>query len=205
MFLAGIWGIVLGLGLALAVCAAEYQVQDPHASDASPTPLESPMRAGRQADGLAIAPVRGTTDSAASPVLYQPVFPVTRISAGTEQPPTSLVPLPLMGAQAAPAQAKAQRRGQQQPAAATAAPRQASPARPPQPRQAAAGPQPQQDIQFDPNGLVTHFHVNEGDLRQILELLSRRARMNILVSPKVGGTVTRQLRRSDRRPKFSPL
>jgi len=38
--------------------------------------------------------------------------------------------------------------------------------------------------------LVTHFHVNEGDLRQILELLSRRAGMNILVSPKVGGTVT---------------
>jgi general secretion pathway protein D len=38
--------------------------------------------------------------------------------------------------------------------------------------------------------LITHFHVNEGDLRQILELLSRRAGINILVSPKVGGTVT---------------
>jgi general secretion pathway protein D len=37
---------------------------------------------------------------------------------------------------------------------------------------------------------VTHFHVNEGDLRQILELLSRRAGMNILVSPGVTGTVT---------------
>ena len=48
----------------------------------------------------------------------------------------------------------------------------------------------QQEIQFDPNGLVTHFHVNEGDLRQILELLSRRTGMNILVSPKVTGTVT---------------
>ena len=38
--------------------------------------------------------------------------------------------------------------------------------------------------------MVTHFHVNEGDLRQILELLSRRAGMNILVSPGVTGTVT---------------
>ena len=67
--------------------------------------------------------------------------------------------------------------------------REAPPGRPAQPRPAAAGVQPQ-DIQFDPNGLVTHFHVNEGDLRQILELLSRRAGMNILVSPKVSGTVT---------------
>ena len=38
--------------------------------------------------------------------------------------------------------------------------------------------------------MVQHFHVNEGDLRQILELLSRRAGMNILVSPRVSGTVT---------------
>jgi type IV pilus secretin PilQ/predicted competence protein len=34
------------------------------------------------------------------------------------------------------------------------------------------------------------MHVNELDIRQLLELLSRRSRMNILVSPKVTGVVT---------------
>jgi len=67
--------------------------------------------------------------------------------------------------------------------------RNAPPARQAQPRPA-AGTIQQQEIQFDPNGLVQHFHVNEGDLRQILELLSRRTGMNILVSPRVSGTVT---------------
>ena len=34
------------------------------------------------------------------------------------------------------------------------------------------------------------MHVNELDVRQLLELLSRRSGMNILVSPKVSGTIT---------------
>jgi type II secretory pathway component GspD/PulD (secretin)/nucleoid-associated protein YgaU len=34
------------------------------------------------------------------------------------------------------------------------------------------------------------MHTNELDVRQLLELLSRRSRMNILVSPKVTGTIT---------------
>ena len=48
---------------------------------------------------------------------------------------------------------------------------------------------PEQQIQFDRNGLVT-MHVNELDVRQLLELLSRRSGLNILVSPKVSGTIT---------------
>jgi len=92
----------------------------------------------------------------------------------------------MLGAQPAQAQAP---RGQQPAAAPGSAQRDAAPGRPAQPRPA-AGPIQQPEIQFDPNGLVQHFHVNEGDLRQILELLSRRAGMNILVSPRVSGTVT---------------
>ena len=34
------------------------------------------------------------------------------------------------------------------------------------------------------------MHVNELDVRQLLELLSRRSGLNILVSPRVSGTVT---------------
>ena len=71
-------------------------------------------------------------------------------------------------------------------------------ANPPQPgpglgrqpaRPAANAAAPEQQIQFDRNGLVT-MHVNELDVRQLLELLSRRSGLNILVSPKVSGTIT---------------
>ena len=46
-----------------------------------------------------------------------------------------------------------------------------------------------QEIQFDPQGMIT-THINELDVRQLLELISRRSGMNILVSPKVTGTIT---------------
>ena len=57
--------------------------------------------------------------------------------------------------------------------------------RPARPAAAAA----EQQIQFDRNGMVT-MHVNELDVRQLLELLSRRSGLNILVSPRVSGTIT---------------
>jgi general secretion pathway protein D len=47
----------------------------------------------------------------------------------------------------------------------------------------------EQQIQFDRAGLVT-MHVNELDVRQLLELLSRRSGLNILVSPRVSGVIT---------------
>ncbi len=53
----------------------------------------------------------------------------------------------------------------------------------------APGSNAEQQIQFDSSGSVT-MHTNELDVRQLLELLSRRSRMNILVSPKVTGTIT---------------
>ena len=53
----------------------------------------------------------------------------------------------------------------------------------------AAAPETDQQVQFDRNGLVT-MHVSELDVRQLLELLSRRSGMNILISPGVSGTIT---------------
>ena len=91
--------------------------------------------------------------------------------------------------------AKSQARGGDQPQAAGVpsppvpnAPGQPAPADrrgPARPAAAAA----EQQIQFDRNGMVT-MHVNELDVRQLLELLSRRSGLNILVSPKVSGTIT---------------
>ncbi len=46
-----------------------------------------------------------------------------------------------------------------------------------------------QEVRFEDNGLVT-LHTNELDVRQLLELLSRRGGLNILISPKVSGTIT---------------
>ena len=70
---------------------------------------------------------------------------------------------------------------------------QARPSPPPSPRggQPPARPTPvePQDIQFDRDGLIT-MHTNELDVRQLLELISRRSGMNILVSPNVQGTIT---------------
>jgi len=46
-----------------------------------------------------------------------------------------------------------------------------------------------QEIQFDREGLIS-LHTNELDVRQLLELISRRSGLNILVSPKVSGSIT---------------
>jgi general secretion pathway protein D len=47
----------------------------------------------------------------------------------------------------------------------------------------------QQEIEFDPQGMIS-THINELDVRRLLELLSRESGLNILVSPKVKGTIT---------------
>ena len=46
-----------------------------------------------------------------------------------------------------------------------------------------------QQLQIDRDGLIT-MHVNELDVRVLLELLSRRSGANILVSPNVSGNIT---------------
>jgi general secretion pathway protein D len=98
--------------------------------------------------------------------------------------------LPAPETQAAPGQARAGGQAQQPASGAQATPN------PPQPgvvdrRQAPrpGTPAVEQQIQFDRNGMVT-MHVNELDVRQLLELLSRRSGLNILVSPKVSGNIT---------------
>ena len=111
-------------------------------------------------------------------------------SAGDASP--SLEPLPSAITQAAAGQ-RQRSDGTRAPTLTTQPPPRTpspQPAQPPQraPNRPAAGDAEQQ-IQFDPSGLVT-MHVNELDVRQLLELLSRRSGLNILVSPKVGGTIT---------------
>ena len=53
----------------------------------------------------------------------------------------------------------------------------------------AAGATRPQEIQFDPQGMIT-LHTDELDVRQLLELMSRQSGLNILVSPKVSGNIT---------------
>ncbi len=91
------------------------------------------------------------------------VAPNPARSGGQAQPGTARPPTPDPPTQPAPADRR-------------------QPARP-------AAPGAEQQLQFDRNGLVT-MHVNELDVRQLLELLSRRSGLNILVSPKVSGTIT---------------
>ena len=170
----------------LMVRAGGFPAQDQPSANSSPTLLHLPIAAEFPAGLLVSAPARRTKDPATSPVLAQSPAPSAKDSSNAGEPPPSAEPLPSLGAQPPPVP-----RGDQRPPAppSPAATREAPRNQPAQTRPAAAGVQPQ-DIQFDPKGLITHFHVNEGDLRQILELLSRRAGLNILVSPRVGGTVT---------------
>jgi general secretion pathway protein D len=123
-------------------------------------------------------------------------------SAGSDDPLPSVAPLPTVAplrtvAQAAPPAGEANRT---QPGAATtpSPPNAQPPARPQQRTPPARNPQQPparpaadaaQQVQFGQDGLVT-MHTNELDIRQLLELLSRRSGMNILVSPKVTGTIT---------------
>jgi len=119
--------------------------------------------------------------------------PAERLGPGVGETLPNVAALPNMGAAQPPTGAPQPPTGASQPSGTRRTPSTTPPDRATQrdrqPQSRPAIPVDQQ-IEFDPKGLVQHFHVNEGDLRQILELLSRRAGMNILVSPKVGGTVT---------------
>jgi general secretion pathway protein D len=74
------------------------------------------------------------------------------------------------------------------PSQAQGRPPMAAPARGNQPANR-PGPDLTADIRFDQDGLIT-MHVNELDVRVLLEFLSRRSGANILVSPRVTGTIT---------------
>ena len=183
----GIKAVVLSLGLAAMVRADGFPAQNQPAADSLATLLGLPPAREAFEAGIPVsAGARGKTDRAARPVMFQSSAPIEGAASNAQELPPPIAPLPRSGVQ--PAQVPS--RDQRPPAPPSPGTVREAPAgRQAQPRPAATGAQPQ-DIQFDPNGLVTHFHVNEGDLRQILELLSRRAGMNILVSPGVTGTVT---------------
>ena len=185
----GIKGIVLSLGLAGSVCAAGFPAQEPPPGSLSATLL--PSNTPQEVAGILVsAPPANPSDRATNPATLQGQEPsdrTDRVSSNAQDIPPSIVPLPLLGAQPPQVPRRDQRPpNTPNPPARGAPPNQSAQPRPAQPR---AANDNLQQLQFDRDGLVT-MHTNELDVRQLLELLSRRSRLNILVSPKVSGTVT---------------
>ena len=185
----GIKGIVLSLGLAGSVCAAGFPAQEPPTGSLSATLF--PSNTPQEAPGVLVsAPPANPSDRATNPATLQGQEPsdrTDRVSSNAQEIPPSIVPLPLLGAQ--PPQVP--RRDQRPPNTPNPPVRDAPSNQPAQPRpaQPRAATDNLQQLQLDRDGLVT-MHTNELDVRQLLELLSRRSGLNILVSPKVSGTVT---------------
>jgi general secretion pathway protein D len=172
MVISGIKALMLSFGLAASLRAAEPAPGDDvsagHLTLLSPLPNPEAAAGGQDVPS---PPVPATGGDSAS---------------GAGQVP-SAVPLPNSTAPAA-AQGSP-------PAAPMPAQRSTSPAQEPtRPPEKPAPTRPTGDvrspeIQFDSAGLIS-MHTNELDVRQLLELISRRSGMNILVSPKVSGTIT---------------
>lgn len=180
MVISGIKALMLSLGVVASLRAAEPAAGDDVSAGPSLTllPLPPPL--------LPLPP--NPAAAAGGQDVPPPPVPATGgdLGGGASQVP-SAVPLPNATAPAA---------AQGSPTAApVAAQRSTSPAqeptRPPEKPATTRAPgdiRPQ-EIQFDRDGLIS-LHTNELDVRQLLELISRRSGMNILVSPKVSGTIT---------------
>ena len=173
MVISGIKALLLSLGLVASLRAAEPAAGDDVSAGPLLTLLALPPNPAAAAGGQDVPP---------------PPVPATGgdLGGGASQVP-SAVPLPNATAPAA---------AQGSPTAApVAAQRSTSPAQEPtRPPEKPAPTRPTgdvraQEIQFDRDGLIS-MHTNELDVRQLLELISRRSGMNILVSPKVSGTIT---------------
>ncbi len=167
MVISGIKPLLLGLGFAFQ-SGAEPATGNEMAAEPLLTLLGSPSY---------------RTDMAGDQDIPAPPVPATSIESpsGETQVP-SAAPLSNQQNPATPPNS--------QPTARVPAQRPASPAQEPtRPPTRAPGDIQAQDIQFDREGLVS-MHTNELDVRQLLELLSRRSGMNILISPKVTGTIT---------------
>ena len=172
MVISGIKALMLSFGLVASLRAAEAAAGDDvsagHLTLLSPLPNPEVAAGGQD---IPSPPVPATGGDSAS---------------GAGQVP-SAVPLPNSTAPAA-AQGSP-------PAAPVPAQRSTSPAQEPtRPPEKPAPTRPTGDvrspeIQFDSAGLIS-MHTNELDVRQLLELISRRSGMNILISPKVSGTIT---------------
>ena len=192
LVVSGIKVMVTGLVLGTPLVVARPGVSDEQPPAPQLTLLPVPLPPGQVAEA-------GGQETPAPPV---PGF-ASEPGRGPDQVP-SAAPLPpdtarsqTQGRRAQPgaattgADAGRQNARAQQPAAGTRASGPAAVAPNPPPAAPPRGPADSrpQDIQFDRNGLIT-LHTNELDVRQLLELLSRRSGMNILVSPKVAGSIT---------------
>jgi len=173
MVISGIKALVLSLGLVASLRAAEPAAGDDAFAGPSPTLLPLPPNPEAAAGGQEVPP---------------PPVPAIGwgLGGGASQVP-SAVPLPNAtapaAAQGSPPAAPVPAQGSTTPAQEpTRPPEKPAPTRPP-------GDVRSQEIQFDREGLVS-LHTNELDVRQLLELISRRSGMNILISPKVSGTIT---------------
>jgi general secretion pathway protein D len=200
-----IWLIASGLGLGALAHAQSPATQDSlfQGRFANPSLLPDQNDGAkplRTIDGQMQLPIGDpAVDRARNPRAAASGFPAQSPMNGT----TSLEPLPSGPGQATPTQrplpsGPGQAPPTQRPrqgGTRSATPNTQPPARTPPAQPAQRVPTPpvpgeaEQQIQFDPSGLVT-MHVNELDVRQLLELLSRRSGLNILVSPKVSGTIT---------------
>ncbi len=173
MVISGIKALVLSLGLVASLRAAEPTAGDDVSAGPSLTLLPLPQNPEAAAGGQEVPP---------------PPVPATGrdLGGGASQVP-SAVPLPNA---TAPAAARGSPTAAPVPAQRSTSPAQ-EPTRPPEKPATtrAPGDVRPQEIQFDREGLIS-LHTNELDVRQLLELISRRSGLNILVSPKVSGTIT---------------
>ncbi len=117
--------------------------------------------------------------------------PTARAQTPSQSPPPAPTPVQPPSQATTPAPPPAQPPGAGRPSAAAGAGAgaQARQARQPTSSDAAA-----QQIQIGPDGLIT-MHTNELDVRTLLELISRRGGMNILISPNVQGNITANFER----------
>jgi general secretion pathway protein D len=112
-------------------------------------------------------------------------IPPTVLAQATSPLPEPLPPRQVETSQSAPKSAASPSTGRSQPVPAAGRP---APSDGEQPSGGAA------ELEFDRNGLIT-LHTNELDVRQLLELISRRSGTNILISPEVKGTITANFER----------
>jgi type IV pilus secretin PilQ/predicted competence protein len=193
--------LALSVVLATATRGAEAPADAPSANASRPTLLYLPTfeelsaanRRTVSAEADKVARKDASLKRTSSPA-QDPAAPA--VPAEAKPPVPAVDPLPLISYQAQQRRGPAaQRPGTRtpptpnQPPGANAGPRQ--PAAKAQPGAAAKPPadDAEQQVVIDPNGLVT-MHTNEVDLRKLLEILSRQSGANILVSPKVTGTIT---------------
>ena len=173
---ARIKAIVLSLGLASAAYAVESAPQDE----------------GQPVLGPALTLLTGASEQELSP---PPAPAAGQDPAGGADQVPSAAPLPMGNGSArsstSPTPAPSANALSQKPAGQQSSPATKGTAAASRPQAAArsGAVAPTQEIQFDRDGLIS-MHTNELEVRQLLELISRRSGLNILVSPKVSGTIT---------------